>query len=956
MQYTGNNFEALILTSYERADLAFKARPLQLGGYAGNNGGVGGPPGGFIGYLPQGRVAYDQTEAEIWATSGISLVDNLNRIRYRISQIEGSGVGNISLDDLTDVVITSPASGQALVYNGAEWLPTNMSGGTGTPGGSNTQIQYNNNGLFAGDSGLTYVAASGILTVGQPLPFSMGKNKAVLTGNSTGTGAYIVMNASDTTDYGPYFLFHRTRGDWSSQTGVLDGDTLGRLRYYGRDDTSDTPRRGATLRVKTVGDYTSSNRGAKYEFWAVPSGNTSEELIATIWSGGIDVTTSKEFTIDGVPHRTSDGSDHSFINQDVSVGTSPEFDGENFTGIPASGVEISNLNIPTPKTVHDYLSTVQSSGHYIGGDFTDNADGSITVAAGVGAIRAINSLGSDIFSFQWTEDTNVSLVDNSTNYIYVEYNLGNPIVVSSTTRPTDIRTNVLLGKVYREGTELHLFKAGMYIPEIAGNVLTRFVSQFGEATRTSGGIISETGTRNLAATGALLWGGLTKKTTIGYDTSVSGTFEYYYYDGTDWVKNDETQIDNLQYNDITSGLETLSWNRYGVHWVYLDIDGHMLVVYGQDSYRLSEAEEVQPPDDLPSHITEFAFLAAKVIIKKDDAAFTEIQSAYDIAFTSSVSSEHNELAGLQGGTADEYYHLTSDEVTDLANNTAKETNATHTGEVTGSEELTITDNVVDEANLKMDTSPTDGYVLTANSGESGGMKWVLPVTGIENDEATLQDRMFAGRSFDDGFDYDTLPSTYHWAGSPFISLSAGTGANTYSLTTYNSSFWYDIRSGNRSFLYRSGSPSAGGSSNGGLVWAGGLGSTSVDGFTGIRLDDGTDNNYVESGLTQLSGGNWAWQIRHRSGGGTVTKVTSTDNVNVPFVFNHLFWIVGTKWSSWTVYNYIAVPWSSPAILQMKKVSAGANFTFTPSRYGIVIDTGGGSNLNIGTIDHWGEDA
>ncbi len=37
---------------------------------------------------------------------------------------------------------------------------------------------------------------------------------------------------------------------------------------------------------------------------------------------------------------------------------------------------------------------------------------------------------------------------------------------------------------------------------------------------------------------------------------------------------------------------------------------------------------------------------------------------------------------------------------------------------------------------------------------------------MEGDEATLQERMFAGRSFDDGFDYDTLPSTYSWAGSP----------------------------------------------------------------------------------------------------------------------------------------------------------------------------------------------
>ena len=49
--------------------------------------------------------------------------------------------------------------------------------------------------------------------------------------------------------------------------------------------------------------------------------------------------------------------------------------------------------------------------------------------------------------------------------------------------------------------------------------------------------------------------------------------------------------------------------------------------------------------------------------------------------------------------------------------------ASHTGEVTGSGSLTIAGNVVDEANLKVSNSPTNGYVLTARSGNTGGMTW-----------------------------------------------------------------------------------------------------------------------------------------------------------------------------------------------------------------------------------------
>ena len=61
---------------------------------------------------------------------------------------------------------------------------------------------------------------------------------------------------------------------------------------------------------------------------------------------------------------------------------------------------------------------------------------------------------------------------------------------------------------------------------------------------------------------------------------------------------------------------------------------------------------------------------------------------------------------------------------------SKTTNATHSGEVTGATALTIADNVVDEANLKVSNAPSNGYYLQAQSGNTGGMTWaevdVLP--------------------------------------------------------------------------------------------------------------------------------------------------------------------------------------------------------------------------------------
>ena len=57
-------------------------------------------------------------------------------------------------------------------------------------------------------------------------------------------------------------------------------------------------------------------------------------------------------------------------------------------------------------------------------------------------------------------------------------------------------------------------------------------------------------------------------------------------------------------------------------------------------------------------------------------------------------------------------------------NKLKFTNANHTGEVTGENNLIIADNVVDEANLKVSNSPTNGYLLSAQSGNTGGLTWV----------------------------------------------------------------------------------------------------------------------------------------------------------------------------------------------------------------------------------------
>ena len=412
----------------------------------------------------------------------------------------------------------------------------------------------------------------------------------------------------------------------------------------------------------------------------------------------------------------------------------------------AETIEVEEIGTATYDDVQDWIKTTQSAGKLTGGAITDNGDGTVAVTSGTGFIKTTDSDTGESKFFDWSANSSLSLTDNDTNYIYIEYNAGSPQVAVSTTMPSDKNTNVMLGLGYREGTVVHIISAGQYVANYAKNTLWKDLEINGKFQRASGMIISETGTRNFAMTAGSIYAGLTKVTMSAFDSSGSDTFTYMYRDGSGGYTKitSQSQVDNTHYDDGTGTLATLSdgsfWTKYyGVHWVYMDADGDTFVLYGRGDYTLSEAQSANPPSSIPDLLADIGGLVGKIIIEKNASSFTSIQSAFEQTFSPTSASEHNSLAGLQGGASDDYYHLTNTNHTDLTDSgdtslhyhSTDRDRANHTGTQTAStisdfdtEVSNNTDVTANTAKVSADgsitthsdvyssMSPTDGQVLT----------------------------------------------------------------------------------------------------------------------------------------------------------------------------------------------------------------------------------------------------
>lgn len=316
-----------------------------------------------------------------------------------------------------------------------------------------------------------------------------------------------------------------------------------------------------------------------------------------------------------------------------------------------------------------------SSGTGIEPGCIDNGDGSVTIGASTYYLYDNSTFGGLIKSYEVLGDT-ITLVDGNTNYIVVDYNNGSPILRNTIDIIEINESDVIpVYTITRQSVNLTC----LFWKELGKGLSNKLHYKDVKLRRfelESGLSLDETGVRNITVTAGKVWTGVTRVSLTSIDTSISGDVYVYYHNAGNWEHSVGTQYNNIQYDDGTN-LQTLGNNDYTVNWVFRSIDENkdkVGIILGNQSFTtITDASNSNLPN-IPDIVYRNSIFIGRIIVKKNDSSgVVEQVSSTSLGYTQVL--DHNNLIGLQGGVAGEYYHLTNAEKVVIDN-----TSGTNTGD------------------------------------------------------------------------------------------------------------------------------------------------------------------------------------------------------------------------------------------------------------------------------------
>jgi hypothetical protein len=261
------------------------------------------------------------------------------------------------------------SSGQEQVFNGSAW--TNLGGSGGTPGGANTNVQFNSGGGFGGSANLTY--ASQLLT---SIAASAGNpGMYVQTGFMQADSGFLATTATAT-------QFNTIQ----AQGGGVLAKSLRAANYTQGGNSTGTPPLTGGDSFQPGALYFNTTLGQEQVF-------NGASWVSLSGGGGSGITsiagTTNQVFVNGGTAAVSSGPVTLSLPQAICTACSPQF-----TSLTVALGITSGSHTTTNTLGNSYTSTSNSPNSYSSsGGYTADATGGSAAAFTVGGNSVINSLG-----------------------------------------------------------------------------------------------------------------------------------------------------------------------------------------------------------------------------------------------------------------------------------------------------------------------------------------------------------------------------------------------------------------------------------------------------------------------------------------------------------------------------------------------------------------------------------